>query len=725
MTFLSIIIPFNKPKRYLKDCLESIRLENLNDFEVILILNGVVEDLTDLLEDYKDDLNLVIKEFPNEMTVGKARNIGLDISNGDYIYFIDSDDYLYDNALTKLVNAAQKTNADFINGERIKTPFIRERFEEELESRNYNFLKADKDSLNFSIKLLVGDKTDSYDLMSALHSLIKKDKIGDVRFGETERYFADYYFMLDVLDNLESFEGIENAIYAKRTSDDSVNFPSLNQEIEENDFSLFLKQYFKVKDIVGSKSKKQFKILNNALIRRMQNFYYHKFSEEYINNRDDIWRKDYINEVSQIAKDFNPENFSWKNKLEIKALQQKDFGKYSKLVNFRFAYVNFKLMLKEHWRFKRAIYKNYLNKKDTKKNKILFESFYGRYYSDSPKYIYEYILENHRDKFDIVWVLDDSSVHIPGNPKKVKKFSLGYYKHLAQSEYYLFNTRHPARIIKKDDQKFICTWHGTPLKRLGYDIENLYINNPNVKHGYRRDSLQWDYMVSPNKYTTDILRSAFAYEGEIIESGYPRNDPLYNADESKIARIKEDLNIPKDKKVILYAPTWRDDEQIEATIVNFTLKLDLEKFKKSLSDEYVILLRMHYFVANHLNLDGFEDFVFDVSDYEDISELYLASDMLITDYSSVFFDYANLKRPILFFDYDLDKYENVLRGFYIDIHTEVPGPILKTNDELLDAIINIDQIEEDFSQRYDEFYERFCSIDDGNASKRIYERVWK
>lgn len=725
MTFVSIIIPFNKPERYLKDCLDSILEQQLTDYEIILVLNGVREDLSELRDSFGDRLNIKAMEFPQEIEVGKARNIGLDMAEGNYIYFIDSDDYLYEDALNRLIDAAKRTGADFVNGERIRTPFIRQRFNEELEKPNVNPLRGNEDDMNFSIRLLVGDKTDGHEFFSSLHSLIKRDRIANIRFNESERYFTDYDFMLNVLDNIESFCGVENAIYAKRIRDDSVNVPSLNQEIEETDFSLFLKQYPPVRDFIDSRSKKQFEVLKEYLIGKLHKFYYHSFSHEVVSNEDERWSTSYINDMAEIAKDFDSEKLSWKEKSEIKALTQNDISKYLKLVNFRYGYVNLKKMIKEPWRVKKAIYDYHYNRKNVRKNKILFESFYGRYYSDSPKYIYEYLNEYHGDDFEMVWVVDNEGIEIPGNPKKVKRLSLDYYNHLAQSEYYVFNTRHSATITKKPDQKFICTWHGTPLKRLGFDIDNLYINNPNVKHVYKRDSKMWDYMISPNRYTTDILRSAFAYDGEIIESGYPRNDILYNADSSKVDRIKESLSLPKDKKIILYAPTWRDDEQIDATLVNFSLKLDLEKLRERFSDDYIILLRMHYFVANKLNLDNMKGFAFDVSDYEDIAELYLISDILITDYSSVFFDFANLERPMLFFTYDLEKYEQVLRGFYIDIHEDIPGPLLKTNDEVIDAIANIDAIADEYREKYAEFYQRFCSIDDGNASKRIYERIWK
>jgi CDP-glycerol glycerophosphotransferase len=231
-------------------------------------------------------------------------------------------------------------------------------------------------------------------------------------------------------------------------------------------------------------------------------------------------------------------------------------------------------------------------------------------------------------------------------------------------------------------------------------------------------------MISPNRYTSKIYRSAFAYEGEIIESGYPRNDILYNADAKKINQIKTDLKLPSDKKIILYAPTWRDDEYYDTASVKFTLKLDLDRLKREFGDEYIVILRLHYFIADNIDLKGLKDFVYDLSKHEDIAELYLISDILITDYSSVFFDYANLKRPILFYTYDIEKYENVLRGFYIDINREVPGPLLMTNDEVVDAIRNIDKINDEYADRYEEFYNRFCGIEDGNASKRVYEEIW-
>ena len=155
------------------------------------------------------------------------------------------------------------------------------------------------------------------------------------------------------------------------------------------------------------------------------------------------------------------------------------------------------------------------------------------------------------------------------------------------------------------------------------------------------------------------------------------------------------------------------------------MKLDLDLLKQELGDEYVVLLRTHHYIADNLDVTGLEDFAFNLSKYDDIAEVYLISDICITDYSSVFFDFANLKRPMLFYTYDLDKYRDVLRGFYIDMETELPGPLVYTTQEVVERIKNIDALNEEFSNRYEQFYQRFCSWEDGNASKRVVDIVFK
>lgn len=741
MTFISIIIPFNYRKRYLKECLESLNEQNIEDGELILILNRNSEDIEpidDLLEEYKD-LNIKIKEFDREIGVAKSRNEGLKLATGKYIYFIDSDDYIYQDGLNKLIKVAKETDSDFINGYKVQTAYIRERFQEELQKKRYkSSKKTNKSDLKYSITLMINNKNiDEENILSVLHSLIKREIIinNNIEFNEHKKDYIDYPFILDVFKYSNSFIGVENALYAKRISDDPINCPSLNQKIEEK-YPLFIKEY---KDSISNINKEQIKlrsnttdltenalekynILESELKNKMLNYYLERFSRQFRSDWNKEWRTTYFDEMVEISKGF--ENIKWYNKNEINALKSKNKKRLRKLISIRLGIDKAKEIKDDFTKFNTSLYHNYYNKQEVINNKIIFESFRGDYYTDSPKYLYEYLYNNFKDKYEFVWVINDKNTKIPGNPKKVKRFSREFYKELASSKYWVINGRQAGRLKKKPEQIIVSTWHGTPLKRLGLDIDNIYSGSPQIKKTYAKNAREWKYLVSPNEYTTNILKSCFAYDGEILETGYPRNDILYNANDETINKLKDNLNLPKDKKIILYAPTWRDDEFYDIGQYKFQLKLDLNKLKESISDEYIILIRTHYFIADKLDLRDYKGFAVDVSRYDDIAELYLISDILITDYSSVFFDFANLRRPILFYTYDLDKYQNMLRGFYIDIHTEVPGPLVFTTEEIIDKIKNIDKLNEEYKERYDEFYERFCSVDDGNASKRIVEKVW-
>lgn len=735
MTFISIIIPFNKGKRFLKDCLESLKYQNLEDYEIILILNGVTEDLIDIFNEYQ---NLQIKKeiYEEELGVAKARNEGIKIATGDYLYFIDSDDYIYKDGLKKLITIAKETNKDIISGSKISTHYIRERFEEEPKINKLVKQRKLSDE-EFALRLIVGKEFKTIEFLSVLNILIKADIIrkNNIQFNESKRYTSDYEFILNVINNSNTFKGTEEAIYAKRIRDDFIHTPALSQEVSKDSnlsnlegdiFLIFTKTYEEsLKTIDNFSDKTKSKLLRSVIIEYFLDYYKIRFSFQFRSNRNSQWRTIYLDEMAEIAKTFYDIPMSRSIKREINTLIKKDKKALRRHLNFRLAKKKIKTFLNDPWRIKQTIYLNIYNKKPIKENQIIFESFRGDFYSDSPKYLYEYLYNNYKDDFEFVWVINNNNTKIPGNPKTVKRFSINFYKELARSKYWVINGRQALRLLKRPEQVIVSTWHGTPLKRLGLDIGDVHGGTPKIKKEYVQNAREWKYLVSPNNYTTNILKSAFAYEGEILEVGYPRNDILYNATEEKVASIKDNLNIPKDKKIILYAPTWRDDESYDRGQYKFSLKLELDKLKESISDEYIVLIRTHYFIADRLDLSEYDGFAFDVSRYDDIAELYLISDILITDYSSVFFDFANLKRPILFYTYDLEKYENVLRGFYIDIHKEVPGPLVFNTEEVIDKIKNLDQLKEEYEERYETFYNRFCSVDNGTASKQIVEKVWK
>lgn len=364
------------------------------------------------------------------------------------------------------------------------------------------------------------------------------------------------------------------------------------------------------------------------------------------------------------------------------------------------------------------------------KKLVVFESFHGKQFSDSPRAIYEYMLE-HKPEYKLVWSADRRHVKYfeeKGIPH-VRRFSANWLLLMTRAGYWVTNARLPLWIPKPDGTEYIQTWHGTPLKRLAADMEEVHMpgtNTEKYKENFVFEASKWDYLVSPNAYSSKIFRRAFQFDRDVIESGYPRNDYLYqhNHPES-INQIKEQIGIDTDKKVILYAPTWRDNQFYRKGKYKFDLELDLDKLQAAFGDTHVIILRMHYLVAENLDISAYEGFVYDCSSYEDIRDLYLISDYLITDYSSVFFDYANLRRPMLFFVYDIDDYRDNLRGFYFDFEAKAPGPLTKTTDGLIKEIQEIEKNGFVPDELYNAFIERFCYLEDGHASKRVVDHVFK
>ena len=357
---------------------------------------------------------------------------------------------------------------------------------------------------------------------------------------------------------------------------------------------------------------------------------------------------------------------------------------------------------------------------------VMFESFLGKQYSCNPRAIYEYLEQNHPD-YKLLWSVDkrySEDFKRKGIPY-VERFSIKWLFCMARARYWVSNSRLPLWIPKPGHTVYLQTWHGTPLKKLAMDMDEVHMpgtNTQKYKQNFYKESRNWDYLISPNGYSSDIFKRAFQFDKVMIESGYPRNDYLiYANNEKSIKDVKSRLNLPEDKKVLLYAPTWRDNEFYGKGRYKFDIKLDLKQMQKELGDEYIIILRMHYLISENLDLSAFEGFAYNFSHHEDIRELYLVSDQLITDYSSVFFDYANLKRPMIFFAYDIASYRDELRGFYFDFETEAPGPIVKTTDQVIEQVKFLNEQ----PAQYQDFFSKFCYLEQGKSSERVVKAVFK
>ncbi|NEB80782.1 CDP-glycerol glycerophosphotransferase family protein, partial [Streptomyces sp. SID14478] len=356
---------------------------------------------------------------------------------------------------------------------------------------------------------------------------------------------------------------------------------------------------------------------------------------------------------------------------------------------------------------------------------VVYDVFGGRMYGDSPRALHEELVRR-GEELEHLWVVKDGQCEVPATARALRVHSPEYYEALARSRYIVGNTHFPKWLERRPGQRIVQTWHGTPLKRIGFDFDNEHFASTAYLEDLDRERHQWSMLLSPNSFSTPILRRAFRYEGELVEAGYPRNDVLLSPDRDKRAdEVRKRLGLPDGKKVILYAPTWREDKQRHKGGFLLDLRIDLDAAKRELGADHVLLIRPHSHVVEPVPGAG-DGFVWDVSaqaGVTDVMDLLLVADVLITDYSSVMFDFAVTGRPMLFFTYDLEHYRDRLRGFYFDFEERAPGPLVQTSAELIAALRGLDAASAPYEAAYADFRAAFCDLDDGRAAARVVDRM--
>ena len=353
--------------------------------------------------------------------------------------------------------------------------------------------------------------------------------------------------------------------------------------------------------------------------------------------------------------------------------------------------------------------------------RVVWTSFSGRY-CDSPRAVYEELVARGRTDVEHTWLTDPAHEHsFPDGVRTVRFGGPECVAALESADVLVSNDHVPLDWGKRPGSVYVQTWHGTPLKRIHHDVRWAPAGR---LEQLDEDVARWDHLLSPNRASTERLRRAFRFAGEVHETGYPRND-LLSAPERSAVRdaVRAELGVPDGRRVVLYTPTWRDDAVFGRTGRGAELPLDLADFTRRLGEDHVLLLRLHSMVADRVVLpDGAP--VVDVSAYRDVRDLYAAADLLVTDYSSTMFDFAVTGRPVLLFTHDLEHYRDELRGFYFDLTAAAPGPLLRTSDELLRAIREVEAVVEEHREPYARFRETFCHLEDGRATERVIDRFF-
>ncbi len=347
-------------------------------------------------------------------------------------------------------------------------------------------------------------------------------------------------------------------------------------------------------------------------------------------------------------------------------------------------------------------------------DKIVIFSGHSRKYNDSPRRLYEYMLSQSRfSDMRFVWALEnlEDAMGIPGNPEIVKADTFKYFLTTLKAKYWITCVNIDRNLkYKKKNTKYLNTWHGTPLKTIG--------NSAVGRKDYNFSHI--DFFCSAGEYEKEIyIRDFNLNPDNIINTGLPRNDELYSVTEIEKSQIREKLGIPAEKKVILYAPTWRDSNDKGK---EYAIKppINIKKWKDKISDEYVLLFRTHPYTNKLLGVE-FDDFVRDYTNYPCINDLLKMTDVLISDYSAVIFDFSILERPIISFAYDYEEYAKA-RGLYLDLYEVLKGRIFKDEDAVINHIYTMNYEEEcKFTKA---FKNRFLEYG-GNAAEACVKKLFE
>jgi CDP-glycerol glycerophosphotransferase (TagB/SpsB family) len=367
-----------------------------------------------------------------------------------------------------------------------------------------------------------------------------------------------------------------------------------------------------------------------------------------------------------------------------------------------------------HGRYPPSI--GYVRRRDATAEKAVYlESFYGTSACDNPLAIDRVLARDH-PQIRRYWSVQDGSTPVPDGAVRLIEGSGEWWRVRAQARVLIVNDWLRWYFRRGAHQHVLQTWHGTMLKKLALDRVD---RSPRERFATVRQGRRWDALLAQNDYSAERFRTSYAYRGPIWTTGYPRNDILAGsaaADPGRADAVRAAVGLPPGARAVLYAPTWRDDR---AAMVDH---LDVTEFARSLPSDAVLLVRGHSRTLR-FGQDARAERLIDVTSYPDVAELMTIADLLVTDYSSVMFDFAATGKPMIFYTPDIAHYGDVLRGFYFDLLADAPGPVVTSAADLRAAIA--DPAPSQYADKYAAWQAQFAPLDDGHAGERVVARLFE
>ncbi|MFJ9115286.1 CDP-glycerol glycerophosphotransferase family protein [Streptomyces sp. NPDC102394] len=703
MPRFSIIVPSHGVAGRLSQALDSVLAQSYGDFELIPVCDGPDAPAADVTAGYAErDTRVVPVHSPPSAGLAGARNAGAGAATGTYLLFLDGDDVLVPGALAALdARLAETGDVDVLYAEHERVPWW------EGEPTNPAALLLPKTPEGAFAPDQVPQLTGVQ--LPAWSAAYRRAFLTDHRIHFPDGHFTDVGFGGLVALRAEKAAVLREVVvrHLVRRQGSRLSLPGEHHLQLLDQVELVLTRAAEL-GLHGERTLPLFDHLFTAVLKTAAH-----------PRRLTTGRRAFFRRASRLYRRHRPAGFrtpAGSLGVQHRLLASGAHTAFRALRGANQAAVSVLQAvprpqgLRTRLRYRRAL------RRPIDPNLAVYCAYWGRGYACNPAAIHAKARELAPHLRSVFLVEPDQAHTVPKDIEYAVIGSAKYWDVLARAKYLVNNANFADAVVKREGSVHLSTQHGTPLKKMGVDQATYPVvaaaTGSFAKLLARVD--RWDYNLTSNRHSTEMWERAFPAAHETLEYGYPRNDVYYTATADDVARVRRELGVPEGKTAVLYAPTHRDYH------TGFETGLDLEAFCEEAGEDVVVLLRAHYFYDQGRARDTGR--IIDVTAHRSSEDVCLAADALITDYSSIMFDYANLDRPMVVYVDDWDVYRET-RGVYFDLMELPPGPVARTPEELARVFRDGSWAGPESAAARAAFRERFCQFDDGRASERVVRRV--
>ncbi|GAB2630062.1 bifunctional glycosyltransferase/CDP-glycerol:glycerophosphate glycerophosphotransferase [Streptomyces capparidis] len=711
MARFSVIVPVYRVQGYLRACLESVLSQSYPDLELIAVDDCSPDGCGAIVDEFAArDPRVTPVHLAENVGLGRARNAGMARATGDYLLFLDGDDTYAPGALAALAARLEET------GDPQVLVFDY--------ARTWWWGKAQRNSMAHLLTrpgpevFTARERPELLDLLMVVwNKAYRRDFVTGHGFRFPPGYYEDTPWTFPVMLSAERIACLDRVCvhYRQRRRGSILRTPGRRH------FDVF-DQYDRVFAFLAGRPD----------LADWQPFLYRKMTEHVLdvlakpNRVPRRARREFFRLATARYRRHRPLGFRvppgtpWlKHHLVLRGA----FALFELLKSAnrarRSARRRFRALACRVEQYRTRRYYRAQLRRPVDENLALYSAYWGRGHLCNPAAVHARARELAPHVHGVVLVTPEQAHTVPPGVDHVLPGTRRYWRLLATAKYTFNNVNFDNHMVKRDGTVHVQTQHGTPLKHMGIDQLGYPAAARNTNFGRLLErSDRWDYCLSANRHSSEVWEHAFPCGFEVLEYGHPRNDVFYTATARDVLRLRAELGIPERATAVLYAPTHRDHRR------DFAPGIDLERLCRALGPDFVLLLRAHHAYADSPGVRRLGELgcLRNVSDHPRVEDLCLAADALLTDYSSIMFDYANLDRPIVVHADDWEVYR-ATRGVYFDLTAAPPGPVTRSQPELEEVFAGGEWRGRAAERLRAAFRERFCQFDDGRAAERVVRRV--